>query len=268
MKDYLLELAAGQTGTHAKLNVMREYLQATLLRIVQDRGVFRRAAFVGGTALRFLHGLPRFSEDLDFSLVRKGDLSMADLCDHIKREFTRAGYAISLTYNDRKAVQHAFAKFGGLMHEAGITPHRSQNLSIKIEIDTNPPKGAALRTEVVNKYFPISFLTHDVPSLFAGKLHALLTRRYAKGRDYFDLGWYLSRWKDLEPNIAPLQNALKQTGWKEEMPTQDTWRDTLHRVVARADWKAIRRDVENFLENPQDMNVFTQSNVLNLIRTR
>lgn len=268
MKDYVLELVSKQTGLYPKLNIMREYLQAYALRILHDQGVFRSTAFLEGTALRFLYNLPRFSEDLDFSVAGKDKLySFVDIIKKVKEEFILAGYNISVTYNDKKNVHSAFLKFEGLMYEAGISPFKEQRLSINIEIDTNPPEGAVLKTDIVNKYFPIAFLSYDLPSLFAGKLHALFSRRYAKGRDFFDVGWYLSRWKDLSPNITLLKNALMQTGWKGELPTKENWRTSLYDVVKKADWKKVRQDIENFLENPTDINVFSQENVLRLIKS-
>ncbi len=266
MKDYVLELVSEKTGFNAKLNIMREYLQASILRIMHDSKVFRSTAFLGGTALRFLYDLPRFSEDLDFSLTGNRQFVFAKLVEKIKQELELAGYDISITYNDEKTVQYAMIKFDKLMYETQISPHRDQKFSIKIEIDTNPPEGADLKTNIVNKYFPISFLSYDIPSLFAGKLHALLSRKYTKGRDYFDLGWYLSRWKNITPNIPLLQNALKQTGWSGEVPSDNTWRDLISRVTKEADWQKIEDDVENFLENPSDMNIFTKKNMLELIR--
>lgn len=266
MKDFALELALKQTSLNAKLNIMREYLQAYILRIMHDEGIFRTTAFLGGTALRFLYNLPRFSEDLDFSLAGGKEYSFAGLVQKIKYELILSGYNISVTHNDTKTVHDAFIKFEGLMYEAGISPLKTQKFSIKIEIDTNPPEGAILKTDIVTKYFPISFLSYDLSSLFAGKLHALLSRKYTKGRDFFDIGWYLSKWKDLSPNLILLHNALKQTGWKNGLPTQENWRNFIYRVVKETDWNKVKQDVSNFLENPSDMDIFTKEGVLNLIK--
>ena len=265
MKDYVLELVSKQAGINAKLNIMREYLQAYALKILYAQGFFRSTAFLGGTALRFLYNLPRFSEDLDFSLVTNMKYLFVDIIRKIKEEFLLAGYDISVSYNDKKSVNHAFLRFAGLMYEAGISPLKSQNLSIKIAVDINPPAGAEVKTDIVNKFFPISFLSYDLPSLFAGKLHALLSRKYTKGRDFFDLGWYLSRWKDISPNFALLENGLLQTGWKGEMPSENNWRDFFYTIVAQADWEKVKKDVENFLENPSDLDIFSQENVLRLL---
>lgn len=244
---------------------MREYLQAYVLRIMHDRNVFQSTAFVGGTALRFLYDLPRFSEDLDFLLHKKPAYSFTDLMKIIKQELVLAGYEVSVSYDETKTVQSAFVKFEGLIYEAKLSPLKSQKLSIKVEIDTRPIKGAVLTTQIVNKFFPIAFLSYDLPSLLAGKIHALLNRKYTKGRDFFDIAWYLSRFKTLSPNFKLLQNALTQTGYTKKMPVESDWRKYLSDVVKKSDWKTVHKDVVNFLKNSQDMNIFTKENVLKLI---
>ena len=265
MKDYCLELVAAQKTSTAKYNAMREYLQAYVLGIMHNRGVFQSMAFVGGTALRFLYDLPRFSEDLDFSLHKKLALPFADLMNVIKQEFILAGYEAQVDYDETKTVLFAFVKFEGLMYEAKLSPMRSQKFSIKVEIDTRPPKGAVLTTQIVNKFFPIAFLSYDLPSLLAGKIHALLNRKYTKGRDFFDIAWYLSRFKTLSPNFKLLSNALTQTGYAKKMPTEGDWRKYLSDAVQKADWKIVRKDVINFLESPRDMDIFTKENVIKII---
>ncbi|MBD3320447.1 MAG: hypothetical protein GF350_05050 [Chitinivibrionales bacterium] len=266
MKEYALELAAARDTSLQKVNSMREYLQAYILRIMQDRGMFRSLAFIGGTALRFLHDLPRFSEDLDFSLLQPSmPVPLVRMLADIRKECEAAGYRIGISYNDTKTVRHAFLKFADLLYEAGVSPLRDQNISVKIEIDTNPPAGAVQVTQIVNKYLLLSFNTYDIPSLFAGKLHAVLGRRYSKGRDFFDLGWYLSRWKEIEPNIELLTNALKQTGWEAAYPAPDTWRSIVRQAVMKADWRAIENDVAKFLLRPGDLQIMTRENIIAML---
>lgn len=266
MKEFVLELAGRQDTFNAKLNVMREYLQAYALRVLHDEGFFRSAAFVGGTALRFLYDLPRFSEDLDFSLEKKPkEYSFEQLMKKVKDEFVAAGYTLSVSYNDKKTVQHAFLRFEELMYEAKISPLKNQKIAIKIEIDTNPPSGAIHTKNIMNKYFPVAFLSYDISSLFAGKLHAVLIRKYTKGRDFFDIGWYLSKWNNLNPNFVLLGNSLRQTGYTKKIPSEKNWRTVLHDTVKHTDWDKVRSDVENFLEQPKDMNVFSKENILSLI---
>ncbi len=265
MKEYLLELVAKRAGYNERLNIMREYLQAYILRLMHDAGAFRRIAFVGGTALRFLHGLPRFSEDLDFSAVETEPGLFAGLLKKIKDGLGLAGYQTVIVYDDQKTVLSAFVKFQGLLQAAGMTGRKTQMLSIKLEVASRPPAGAVLETRLVNKYFPIAFQAYDTPSLFAGKLNCIYSRKCPKGRDYFDIGWYLSKWPALKPNLVLLGNALQQSGWKGALPGEGTWRGLLYEKMAAADWEKVRRDVESFLENPADRDIFTRENVLGLI---
>jgi len=265
MKDYCLELAAAREGYDAKLNAMREYLQAYILRIMQQERVFRSAAFLGGTALRFIYKLRRFSEDLDFSLADKPQWKFIDVVTEIRNQLAAAGYDVDAKYKDEKTVQHAFFRFSRLLYDAGVSPLRDQKFSIRLEIDTNPPDGAVTETKVSNIYFPVSFLTHDLPSMFAGKLHALLSRGFTKGRDFYDLAWYCSRFDGIQPNVPFLNNALKQSGWRGPVLNKDNWWPEVTKVVKSADWKKVRADVEKFLEDPADMDVYTKENVLGMV---
>ncbi|MEI6437315.1 MAG: nucleotidyl transferase AbiEii/AbiGii toxin family protein [Candidatus Omnitrophota bacterium] len=265
MKDHCLELTARQSTPASKYNILREYAQAYVLKLLQDAGQFRHYAFVGGTALRFLYDLPRFSEDLDFSVVTPSPLAFGDLMARIKRDLLLAGYQADVVYNDTRTVWSAFIKFEGLLFEARLSPMKSAKFSIKVDIDTKPPAGAVVVTTLVNKFFPVAFLTYDLPSLFAGKTHAILCRTYIKGRDFYDVAWYLSRKKGLQPNMNLLAAALAQTGWAGEPVTEASWRKVLGQRVAQADWKVVERDVVNFLERPDDLQVLTRENLLALI---
>jgi predicted nucleotidyltransferase component of viral defense system len=266
MKDYLLELVASVDGENKKLNIMREYLQSYILRILFERKFFNHSAFVGGTALRFLYGLPRFSQDLDFSLIKKDNFSFPEIIEFLQTKLSSSGYKVNVKYSEKNVVYSAMAKFSRLLFEVGLSPLQDRNFSVKIEIDSNPPQGARVEDRLINKYFPLSFLSYDLSSLFAGKLHVLLTRKYTKGRDFFDLGWYLSRWQDICPNLKLLSNALEQTGWEVGFPTKDNWRDFLYEAVDNADWNLVKKDVETFLERPADLEIFNKKNILRLIK--
>lgn len=262
MKDYVVSLARRETLADQKRNILREYLQSYVLSLAQKNGLFQSWAFVGGTALRFLYDLPRFSEDLDFSLEKSCDKDFKDVLTYFKKELTAAGYCVDVVYHDQKTVQSAMLKFEGLLYEAGLSPLKDQKLSIKIDIDTKPPSGAGVVTKIVNKYMPLAFLSYDIPSLFAGKVHALLSRAYTKGRDFYDVFWYLSKFKGLAPNMIFLQNALRQTGWEQDIPGGDDWKDCVRHLVEKADWNAVSRDVAPFLERAGDMDIFTKENIL------
>ena len=171
-------------------------------------------AFHGGTSLRFLFSLPRYSEDLDFAL--EGDVSRYDLRRHlraVRAELSAEGYRVELHMREHRAVHSAFVRFPGTLYEIGLSPHPGQVLAVKVEVDTNPPAGATMDTTLVRRHETLRLFHHDRASLLAGKLHAVLQRPYTKGRDLYDLVWYLSDPDWPPPNLALLNAALRQTGW-------------------------------------------------------
>jgi len=266
MKEYLFTLINDVELPAQKLNLMREYLQAYILKILFEAGFFHDAAFVGGTALRFLYGLPRFSEDLDFSLVPPSQkFAFIKTIEKTKYELEKAGYVVEVRYSEENTVNYAFVKFQDLLFELGVSALKNQKLSIKLEIDTKPPSGAVIENIITNKFFPISFTAYDKASLLSGKIHCLLTRKYTKGRDYFDLGWYLTKWADLEPNYELLKNSLEQTDWQGAMPDKSNWKKLLLEVVSKTDWKIVNKDVKNFLETESDLKIFNQENLIKLL---
>jgi hypothetical protein len=254
MKEYLRDLAEQAGNDLARGCLVREYLQARVLESLQDTGVFLRWAFVGGTALRFLYAIPRFSEDLDFSLINVGqDAGFRAALTEVKRALRLEGYRVEINVKDENTVSSAWLKFPGLPHEMGMSPHASQVLSIKVEVDTRPPPGAVIATSIVRRHATLNLCHHDKASLLAGKLHAVLSRKWTKGRDLFDLVWYLSDRTWPPPNLALLNAALVQTGWKGAAMTTSNWRDELRQRMAAMDWEQVRADVRPFLERERDM---------------
>ena len=266
MKDYLLEQLDGVGGGPRGRRIVREYLQARLLEALQAGGAFASWAFVGGTALRFLYALPRFSEDIDFSLAEGGlDDGFERLVDKARSRFEGEGYDISIRAETRRTVKSAMVKFTGLLYELGLSPHASENISVKVEIDTNPPAGAHLATSIVRRHCLLNLQHYDRASLLAGKLNALLTRPYTKGRDVYDLLWYLSDRTWPGPNVDLLNNALTQSGWQGPPITPDNWRRIVSERTARFDWPRLVADVRPFLERPRDLDLLTNENLQRLL---
>ena len=230
MKDFLRQLLNPVENQILARQVIREYLQALLLQSLQDRGAFSTWLFQGGTALRFLFSAPRFSEDLEFALTKPGVVdSFEDNLDHAQKSFLAASYNISLKMKAKKTVKSAFLRFRGLLYEFGLSPLESETVSIKVDVDTNPPLGAGTDSTVVRRHIALNLRHYDKASLLAGKLHALMTRSYVKGRDVFDLIWYLSDRRWPPPNIEFLQNALRQTDWIGPEVTLQNWRSLVSR---------------------------------------
>lgn len=265
MKEQALALARGTHDPAQALNLLREYLQALILRSFQESEGFRPLAFVGGTALRFLHGLPRFSEDLDFSLVEPAGYAGKEWMAKVKRDLTLAGFDPRVTWNERKTVHTGWVRLAGLLHEAGLSALPDEKLAIKLEIDTRPPAGARCERRVITRHVTFLLQYFDLPSLLAGKLHAVLTRRYAKGRDWYDLMWYLTQRPPVEPNLFLLQKALDQTQGAGRFDAQ-AWRSLVQKRLAALDMDAIAADVRPFLERPQDAAFLTRENVSGMLR--
>lgn len=267
MIDEIQTIVAKASNANEGRCLLREYLQARILETLQTQGAFENWAFVGGTALRFLYDMPRFSEDLDFSLTHtKTDPHFLDHLKRIKTMLVSEGIDAEIKSRTSGAVQMAMVKCSGLLREAGLSPLASEKISIKVEIDTNPPAGAKLETSIVRRHRLLHILHYDKASLFAGKLHALLTRSYTKGRDVYDLLWYLSDRKWPEPNLIFLNNALRQTNWDGEAIGKETWRQQLRERVISLDWPAVLADVRPFIERPNELAMLTKESLLNLLQ--
>ena len=268
MKDYLANLVrASPTPAHAR-NVAREYLQARILGALQRKGAMIPLAFHGGTLLRFLYSIPRYSEDLDFCLER--DKSHYDLHAYLKAirsELTAEGYSVELKVNDQKTVHSAFVRFAGLLNELNLSPHWNEVLAVKLEVDTHPPEGAGLATSIVRRYVVLQLQHHDPASLLAGKLHAILQRPYPKGRDIFDLMWYLSDPHWPVPNLILLNNALHQTGWQGTHLDTENWRDVVRERLQALNWHQVTSDVRPFLEPGADPGWLTLENLGRVLRS-
>ena len=266
MKDFVAELVRKSSSQVEGKNILREYLQARILGALQRVGAMIPLAFHGGTALRFLFTLPRYSEDLDFALERDGgDYDMKKYLRAVQREFTREGYKLTLTINDKKTVQSAFIRFPGLLYDTGLSPHPDEVLAVKIEVDTNPPDGAKLETTIVRHYMLLQLQHHDKASLLAGKLHSIILRPWIKGRDIYDLMWYLSDPNWPEPNLTMLNNALQQTGWSEKPLTERNWRMVIRQYLNTIDWTTAINDLRPFLEPSENIDLVTRDNIFELL---
>lgn len=269
MKEQLRAIIRGADSSPpgAAVNLVREYLQARILLALQDAGAMIPLAFQGGTALRFLFGLPRFSEHLDFALERPGrsGFDLVVVGQRVAAQLKREGYQVVTKPKAGPVVSSFMVAFPGVLYELGVSPHPSQRLRIRIELDTKPPSGAGLATTILRRHVLLNLQHHDRPSLLAGKLHAILQRNWMKGRDLFDLFWYLSDPTWPGPNLVLLNNALRQTGWQSPPLEASTWRPVVSEQVESADWKAAEHDVAPFLEPGPERALFERDNLLRLL---
>lgn len=253
MRDHARSLARG-TDPVAGRNLLREYLQARILEGLQRAGAMSPLAFHGGTALRFLYGLPRYSEDLDFALEgSREDYDLREWMAAVARQFRREGYEVVASLRERGNVHAGWLRFPGILHYCDLSAHRDQVLGVRIDVDTNPPAGAVTATRLVRRHASLRLHHHDRASLLAGKLHAVLCRPWAKGRDIYDLVWYLSDPTWPPPNLALLNSARLQSDPCAMPLSSATWRIAVAGRMAELPWDAVTADVRPFLESAKGM---------------
>lgn len=266
MKEYLLDLAGAASTPAAARNGVREYLQALILSAMQKSHAMTALAFHGGTALRFLYGLPRFSEDLDFALERpEAPFNFPRLLQRVQGELVRNGFAVRIKAQMERTVKNAFVHFPGLLYDLGLSANTGESLAVKLEIDSRPPAGAILATTLIRRHVTLHLQHHDPASLLAGKVNAIITRDYTKGRDWFDLLWYLGNPDWPAPNLIMLQNALGQsTGAKRAYQAAD-WQTLVLERAQATDFSAVHRDLAPFLQDERDLEMIDRETFRQLL---
>lgn len=219
------------------------------------------AAFQGGTSLRILHKLPRFSEDLDFILqTPNASFSWERYLQPLVGVLEEFGLKSEVLDKSRmdKAVRMALLKDNSIGQQLNLSfAHgpADRKLQIKLEIDVDPPAGSGFAFSYLD--FPDFEVVHQgLPSNFALKIHALLCRRFLKGRDWFDFGWYIAQ--GVQPNLGLLQAALTQQGpWQvHELDLDAQWlQSALLEKIAAIDWRAAADDVRRFLDATQQQSL-------------
>lgn len=249
-------------NAEAYRNALKEIVQEIALYGMSKSGFFQEGAFYGGTALRIFYGLHRFSEDMDFSLVHPNpSFALSDYLPTVEEELSAVGLKMRVEQKNKTKVtdiQSAFIKGGTLIQIISIQQtdevlipgiHKQEQLKIKLEVDTNPPPGAGFELRYALRPVPYVVRLYDKPSLFAGKIHAVLCRNWArriKGRDLYDYVWYLSQ--DTPVNLFHLQKRLEQSDrWdsSKQLALQDT-KDMLKERFSQLDFEAAKKDVIPF----------------------
>ena len=256
MIDLLSQRLKKYAATNAlqEEHALKEILQEVVLYALWRVDFFTVAAFQRGTALRILHQLPRFSEDLDFILLKPNSkFQWADYLASMTEILTEFGIHCELIDRSQmnKSIRQAMLKddsVGKQLNLAFFRGDTGRKLKVKLEIDINPPKGSDFEYRYLD--FPLDFeiCGQDLSSNFSLKIHALLCRPYLKGRDWFDFNWYLKQ--AIQPNFLLLKNALNQMGpWADQKLKIDAaWlKKTLEEKINRIDWKIAARDVAAFL---------------------
>ena len=250
------------------LRALREILQEIALLGMWRSKFFDKAAFYGGTALRILYGLDRFSEDLDFSLLspsKRFDLSRYSAS--LQKELDGFGFNVKIEQRAKAVstnIHSAFLKANTLKQLLVIETaeeivrriDRGQILKIKIEVDTDPPPAFESQVHYLLQPIPFAVRVYALPDLFAGKMHAILCRRWktrVKGRDWYDLVWYVANHPEL--HLAHLEQRMRQTGhWKgKKSLTQEAFRELFSKRIEALDVDQARREVEPFVGNPDSL---------------
>lgn len=251
MIDVLKQQFKPSMDVGERINRVREFLQILCLKIIHDKGYFKDMAFVGGTALRILYDLRRFSEDLDFSVIREEEYDFLKIIRTLTSELELYGFDVESKNSVDKTVQGSFLKFNRLLNKLGLSQIKEQKLSIKVEVGSNPPKGWNLQTTLINKTYIFNISHFDLPSLYATKLHACFFRKFIKGRDFYDLLWYLGR--KAKPNFILLNNAIEQTEGKDLRLGEGNFKDFLLEKLENVDFTSVRKDVGRFLEDKKEL---------------
>lgn len=261
-------------------NAVREIAQEIALLGLWRTPFYDHAAFYGGSALRIFHGLQRFSEDLDFSLLQaKPNFSLKPYLGAVADELAAWGFefrAEGLEKNNTSPIESAFLKGStviNLLHigapaEIASRLPKGQLIRIKLEIDTDPPPGAVTETLTRLVPTPHQVRVYDPPSLFAGKLHAVLCRNWksrVKGRDFYDLVWYVGRRIPL--NLAHLEARMRQSGdWTHEAPLDAlSLRARLKERFASIRFDQAKEDITPFLKDPRETSLWSHDFFMDLI---
>jgi predicted nucleotidyltransferase component of viral defense system len=260
------------------LLAMREIMQEIALAGLSRTDFFDKAAFYGGTALRIFYQLDRFSEDMDFSLLEPNEhFSLDPYFNAIISEFEAQGIRVSIREKNKKnrsAIESAFLKtetiwkeliLEDIIKQTGIRSNKS--IKIKIEVDRNPPLGFETEQKLLLR--PFSFYTKCFtrPSLFAGKMHALLFRKWqnrVKGRDWYDLEWYIRSGIPLDINHF-LQRAQDTNDWKEDTISPEQILQLLREKINTTSVDSAKEDVIRFIPDSSVLDIWSKEYFLDLI---
>ncbi len=238
-----------------EMQALREITQEIILASLGRTGFFNQAAFQGGTCLRIVHGLSRFSEDLDFTLLEPNqNFAWQEYLESVATDVISFGYQMEITdrHETESTVKLAFLKDEAVgkilqLRYAGKSSVLGK-IRIKLEIDTNPPSGGQNEMKYLDFPFLSPITVQNPATLFAGKIHALLCRSYVKGRDWYDFIWYTARKTPV--NYQYLEEALNQSGplKNEKIQIDRTWlKEALYQKIKSIDWQEAKKDVRRFI---------------------
>ncbi len=249
---------------------LREIMQEVALAGLYRKGFFEKAAFYGGTALRIFYGLDRFSEDLDFSLLKADpDFSINTYIPAIVDEFEALGMHVSVKEKQKtvkNSIDSAFLKSETIWRELvleGVVPQQGleqiASIKIKLEVDTMPPPGFDTEEKLLLQPFSFYVKCFSISDLFAGKMHALLFRKWkdnVKGRDWYDMEWYIR--KGVALNLEHFALRAKDSGdWDQENISEVEFRSLLNAKIDSVNFQRIKDDVRRFIPNASVLDIWS-----------
>ena len=246
-------------------NAIHEVMQEITLAGLYRGGFFDKAAFYGGTCLRIFHLMPRFSEDMDFSLVSVNEpFNLEDYFPSVVSEFKASGRLVEITRKAKTGdtkIESAFLKDNPEIYNISFSTEKT--VKIKIEVDTNPPMNFTTEQRLLLQ--PFSFMTRcfTLPDMFAGKMHALLFRNWktrVKGRDWYDLEWYVR--SGVQLNFRHLEERIKQLNGLSV--SQEDFYTLLKERLSITDIEKVKRDVEPFLKDRKTLDIWSNDYFLKL----
>ena len=260
------------------VSALREIMQEIVLAGLSRTDFFEKAAFYGGSALRIFYGLDRYSEDLDFSLLKRdSNFSIEPYFKAVLDEFKSLGLTVSIKEKKKTkqtAIDSAFLKaetiwqeivLEDIIKETGVRSNKT--LKIKIEVDRQPPLNFKTEEKLLLRPFSFYVKCYTKPSLFAGKMHALLFRKWkhrVKGRDWYDLEWYIKKGIPLDVNHF-LTRAKDTNDWKEDSISNEQIIELLDAKIKSVSFSSIKEDVVRFIKNDDELNIWGTEYFKNLI---
>jgi len=253
-------------------NALKEIIQEIALLGLWRAKFFEKGAFYGGTALRILHGLDRFSEDLDFSLLKKDfSFSLAPYEKAVQEELQAFGFEVWIEKKRKEpeaTIASAFIKANTIQHLFKIDlPEKQKHecpleekLKIKFEVDIDPPSFFATEAQPLLLPAPFSVICYSLPDLYSGKIHAMLYRnweRRVKGRDWYDFLWFLA--KEIPLNLTHLQERMIESNHlkKEETFNRDKLLEKIHDKIDKVDFDLAKRDILPFVRDPRKLEIWS-----------
>jgi len=252
------------------LDALREIMQEITLAALSRTDFFEKAAFYGGTALRIFYGLDRFSEDLDFSLLKADEgFTLEPYFSAILTEFEALGIKVRINEKEkakRSSIESAFLKtetiwkelvLEDILKQTGVKSNKP--IKIKIEVDRNPPLGFQTEEKLLIRPFSFYVRCFKLPSLFAGKLHALLYRKWnnrVKGRDWYDLEWYIKKGIPLDAAHFLLR-AQDTTDWNAEIITNEQILELINHKIESVSFTNVKEDVIRFIKDEKVLSIWS-----------